>query len=600
MKKFFRVTGSIATLSFVFSLIGPMTVIAAPAPSLGLAATYGILAGTYTNTVAGTTINGDVGFNTGPAVAPAGVHANYGSGAPTPAARTDAANALTALNVQPCTFTFGGGPVDLSTDVTHGPIGVYTPGVYCNAGAMDVGGPMTLSGNGTFIFRPTGALTSTAGSIITLAGACAGNVFWTPNAATTLAANTTFIGTIIDNANAITVGANTVWTGRALTLGAGTDTTDTDTITVPTSCPVPPGGGGSNIGTINVVKRVINDNGRTKAVGDFSLFVNGTPVASGVTNDFPAPAGAYAITETADPNYSGTFSGDCDASGHLTISPGENKICIVTNDDIGAPVVVPPIPPLIDVVKVPNPLTLPFGGGSVQYTYTLRNIGTVPVTNVTMVGDSCSPIVLQSGDVNSDAILQVNETWVHTCTTTLSQTHTNTVVATGQANGLMATDIASAIVVVGPAPVPPLIHVTKIPSPLTLLAGGGMVTYTEKITNPGTVPMSNVFLEDDTCMPMNRVSGDVDADGLLDTSETWTYTCQTNVTKTTPNTAIATGEANGFVVRDFAIATVVVAAAAPILPQTGVAPGSQAGPYALAAAIAASIALYAIRKRKSA
>ena len=146
---------------------------------------------------------------------------------------------------------------------------------------------------------------------------------------------------------------------------------------------------------------------------------------------------------------------------------------------------VPPVPPLIDVVKVPSPLALPAGPGPVPYTYTLRNIGTVPVTNITMVGDTCSPITLVSGDINANAVLDVSETWTYTCSTTLSATHTNTVVATGWANGVSATDIASATVVVGLPVVPPLIHVTKVPSPLALPAGGGMVTYTETSHQPG-------------------------------------------------------------------------------------------------------------------
>lgn len=114
-----------------------------------------------------------------------------------------------------------------------------------------------------------------------------------------------------------------------------------------------------------------------------------------------------------------------------------------------------------------------------------------------------------------------------------------------------------------------LIHITKVPSPLTLLAGGGMVTYTKKVTNPGTVPLSNVRITDDKCTPVAYVSGDTNSDSKLDPSETWTFTCQSNLTATTTNTAVAIGEANGLTVRDFAIATVVVATAVPILPNTG-------------------------------
>jgi hypothetical protein len=314
----------------------------------------------------------------------------------------------------------------------------------------------------------------------------------------------------------------------------------------------------SQTGMITVIKTVVNDNGGTKTVADFPLFVNGTLVVSGITNTFPASTGVYTVTETSDANYTRAFSGACDSNGRLGLSPGDQKICVITNDDIGTSAV-PPMPPLIDVVKIPSPLALPNGPGPVTYTYTLRNIGTVPVTNITMVGDTCSPIVLSSGDTNNDQKLDVNETWVYHCTTTLSKTHTNTVTTTGWANGLSAVDIANATVVVGASIVPPLIHITKVPNPLTLTVGGESVTYIEKVTNPGTVALSNVTLVDDKCSPMKHISGDTNNDKKLEVDETWVYTCRTNLNKTTTNTATATGDANGLTAKDFAIATVVVA-----------------------------------------
>jgi len=362
--------------------------------------------------------------------------------------------------------------------------------------------------------------------------------------------------------------------GRILSgiLTDGSLTTDGNTISgcaVGHAAIVP--SGSSNSGTITLVKTVVNDNGGTKVVADFPLFVNTTQVNSGVTYTFPASI-TYSISETVDPKYTRVFSGDCGLNGNLNLNPNDHQVCIITNDDIGAPVV-PPVPPIIAVIKVPNPLALPAGPGLVEYTYTLRNIGTVPVTNITMVGDTCSPIVLVSGDTNGDSKLDVNETWVHTCSKTITETHTNTVVATGWANGISATDIASATVVVGAPIVPPLIHVTKVPSPLTLLAGGGIVTYTKKVTNPGTVALSNVRITDDKCSFVNYISGDTNGDSKLDTTETWTYTCQANLTKTTTNTVTASGEANGLTARDFAIATVVVAS--PKLPNTGIAPNEK-------------------------
>jgi len=237
---FSKVSAVIVAVVFMLGLAGLITVLAAETPTLGTSVTYSVLGSTYTNTAAGTLINGGVGFTTGPAVAPEGTHTNYGSVAPYATAGIDQGTALTNLNSQPCTFTFANGAIDLATDTTHGPIGVYAPGVYCTgaASAASIGtAGITLSGSGTYIFRINGALTSVANSNVTLAnGASACDVFWTPTAATTLGADTTFVGTNIDDAG-ITVGANTTWTGRALAFG-GTVTTNTDTINTPV-CSVP-------------------------------------------------------------------------------------------------------------------------------------------------------------------------------------------------------------------------------------------------------------------------------------------------------------------------------------------------------------------------
>jgi len=326
-----------------------------------------------------------------------------------------------------------------------------------------------------------------------------------------------------------------------------------------------------------VNKIVINDNVGTKVISDFSLFIDGGSVISGVVST--TTIGLHTVSETADSGYVATIGGDCVEDGTITLALGDVKTCTITNDDI-TPVVqyssgggssyrYTPVPPLIDVVKVPSPLALPKGPGEVEYTYTLRNIGTVSVNNVTMVGDTCSPIILISGDTNADAKLDMNETWVYTCSTVLTKTHTNIITATGWANGISTSDIASATVIVGIPVVPPLIHVTKVPNPLMLSSGGGMVTYTNKVTNPGTVALSNVFLTDDKCGPVKYISGDTNSNSKLDIIETWVYTCQSKLNKTTVNTVTASGEANGLIAKDFAIVTVVINAAVPKLPYAG-------------------------------
>lgn len=579
MKKIMKEISIVVLTVFpALGLVLPATALAATTPSLGKATTYGVLGTTYTNPTGPTTITGDVGFTIGPAVAPLGARTNYGSGVPYATAGTDQGTAWSNLNAQflASCASLGGGAVNLDNVAGH-VTGIYTPGCYSSGGAMNIttGQTVTLQGAGTYIFRPNGALTTEANTFVVLDGASACDVFWIPTAATTLGAVTAFKGTVIDDAG-ISIGNAVTWIGRALSFASTVTTPALDaSITVPSTCATAPpaGGRGPRFGTINVVKTIINDNGGTKTIADFPLFVNGTLVVSGVTNTFPAPALAYTVTETSNVSYTQSFSGGCDSDGRIALSPGDNRVCIITNNDIGAPAI-PPVPPLIDVVKTANPLSLPNGPGPVTYTYTLRNIGTVPVTNITMVGDTCSPIILMSGDTNANATLEVNETWVHTCSTILPSTHTNTVVATGWANGISATDIASATVVVGLPSIPPIIHVVKVPNVFTLPAPGGAVTYTYTVTNPGIAPLSNVTITDNKCtgLPGRVVGhpGDLNKNDLLESNESWIFTCRSNLVQTTTNTATASGEANGFTARDFALATVVVAS--PRFPNTGFPP----------------------------
>lgn len=577
---------------FVFGLAGSTR--AATAPDLGTAANFAVLAGSaISDVVLPSVITGHVGLSPTGGTAITGLtcaelpgfniydtNAGYAGGGG--CLLTNATLLTTAKNDLLAAYNNAVGQATttlITSDLGTFNGGTLTPGVYANASSIGLTGTLTLSGgaNDVFIFKAGSTLTTASNAQVVLTGgvqAC--NVFWQVGSSATLGTSSTIRGNILAK-DSITDNGGSIIYGRLLardaqvTLSQTTVTKQTCTTAV-----VPVSGGSAPRGNITVIKTVINDNGGTKTVADFPLFVNGTPVNSGQTNWFTAPAASYFVTETSDPNYTRTFSGgDCDINGRINLNIGDNQVCLIANNDIGAPVV-PLVPPLIDVVKVPSPLALPLGPGLVTYTYTVRNIGTVPMTDVTLVGDTCSPIVLVSGDTNGDLKLDVNETWVHTCSTTLTETHTNTVVATGWANGISAVDIASANVVVGLPIVPPLIHVTKVPSPLALSAGGGMVTYTNKVTNPGAVPLSNVLLADDKCSPVQFISGDTNGDGKLDTTETWTYTCKSKLTKTTVNTVVASGVANGITVRDFAIATVVVAAVVPKLPNTGVAPESMA------------------------
>lgn len=387
--KFPKASASVLSTAFALSVIAPFTALAATTPSLGAAASFGVLAHTLTSTTIpnGATVFGDAGYATSTGVSVFVSGTSHINDAVYAQAGADQHAALSALNAQSCTFTFAGA-VDLATDMTHGALGVYAPGVYCSPGAMNIGGGGTiaLSGAGTYIFRPSGTLTTSDLSVATTTnGASPCDVFWTPQtppalASTVLGSDTRFVGTVIEPVGPvnsdITVGGGTKWTGRALAFDWTVTTNPIImkyvTITAPT-CPVPPVPPPAPA-TLHVIKHVVNNDGGVAVASSFTLHVKGatgmgisdvagSPAAGVETpgTSYSLAAGTYAVSEDVFSGYSSGFSGDCDASGSVTLAAGENKTCTITNDDIAVPPPVPPVivPPVIDPPVVVPPVIVP-------------------------------------------------------------------------------------------------------------------------------------------------------------------------------------------------------------------------------------------------
>jgi hypothetical protein len=316
-----------------------------------------------------------------------------------------------------------------------------------------------------------------------------------------------------------------------ITLASGDNKTVTITNTyIPTTVP------GSTPATLLVIKDVIG--GGPEVAADFSLHVtsSGTDVSGspqvGTESGTPytlAP-GTYVVSETAAAGYTlagytESYSGASDSSGNITLASGDNKTVTITNTYIPIPsggggtsgTSGPSIPPLIKVIKTPDPLALTSGGGSVTYTYTVTNPGTVALSNVTVTDNKVSPVTYVSGDVNGDKLLQPSETWIYTGTTNLTATTTDTATAIGSANGLTATGIASATVVVAspvvvtspgtsspgtssPGTSPVVVTPTALGGVATPTAPGGVVTRTvtggqlPKTSTPFSAPMYELLL----------------------------------------------------------------------------------------------------------
>src|SRR6266566_5663995 len=118
---------------------------------------------------------------------------------------------------------------------------------------------------------------------------------------------------------------------------------------------------------IAVTKVVVNDNGGTASVPNYTLKVGNNVVTSGVSAD--VVEGTYAITESGGPSgYTASFSGDCDANGNITMKSGVSYSCTITNNDI---------PPSLTLSKTAINNN---GGSTASGAWTLSASGPTPIS----------------------------------------------------------------------------------------------------------------------------------------------------------------------------------------------------------------------------
>jgi len=84
--------------------------------------------------------------------------------------------------------------------------------------------------------------------------------------------------------------------------------------------------------TLTVIKVVVNDDGATSTVEDFTLYIDDDEVDSGEANELEP--GDYVVSEDEVENYEATFSGHCDEEGNVTLEEGDELTCTITNDDV--------------------------------------------------------------------------------------------------------------------------------------------------------------------------------------------------------------------------------------------------------------------------
>jgi len=238
--------------------------LAATSPTLGMADSFSVLAGSAITNVPTSYIGEDVGLY--PA---AGSYIDgltdaevagtiYVRNASGPAGRViDPALLLTAKNDLVSAYNaLSSGPNALCTvdygDVTQDLVGLtLVPGVYC-AGAFELSGTLTLSGTGVWIFRSASTLvTSGTANVV---GGNAFDVWWKVESSATLGTNTSLIGNILA-LTSISMKTGASLNGRALARN-GAVTLESNTIFGPYCAqkpipgPTPPGPPGPPAGFV--------------------------------------------------------------------------------------------------------------------------------------------------------------------------------------------------------------------------------------------------------------------------------------------------------------------------------------------------------------
>jgi hypothetical protein len=542
--KFNKISIVVLAIAFTLGLGGIVAVRAFTNPAsvtLGTASNFAVLAGSGITDTNPSVIVGNAGSNPTVSNGLTGVEVtgtNYtASDAAVIAAKVASATTYGDISTRPQSG------VDIPTDLAAQNL---TAGIYHSAAGtfgISGAGTLTLDGGGNpnsvFIFKAdTTLITGGASSVVLTNGAQACNVFWAVGTSATLN-NTTFVGTIMAQASITDTGTSTV-VGRLLAdaenNGTGAVTLNNTHVTVPTCVP-----------HLTLVKTINNTGGGTALNTAWTLTATGT---GSPTNLSGITGATGADSDLAFPN--ATFKAD-------TYTLAETGPSGYTAS-------------LYSCVK---------NGGSAVFGNSIilarGDVATCTITNT--FGTSTAAVVATSSNSGGGT--------VYGCTDPSATNYISNYVSSNPA-----------LCIYGG--VSPLIHVTKVPSPLALLAGPGVVTYTEKVTNPGVAALSNIILTDDKCSPLNYISGDLNNDSKLDTTETWTYTCQTNLTKTTTNTARVQGTVNGLIAKDFAIVTVVVST--PGLPKTGFPPrGEGMMWYVIASAgiLVSLFSFYLVKNKKT-
>jgi hypothetical protein len=200
------------------------------APSLGSAATYGVLAGTAVSCAGPVgTVHADVGIFPGSAISGFPTCTVTGTQRIATALAGTAQGNLTVAYNKLAGLACG---TTISADLGGTTL---APGVYCSASTGGVTGALTLDGQGhsnaVFVIQSGSALT-VAGSVVLIGSAQAKNVYWQVGSSATIGTSSVMKGNILA-LSSISFNADATLLGRALARNGAVSLGSNNSITLP-------------------------------------------------------------------------------------------------------------------------------------------------------------------------------------------------------------------------------------------------------------------------------------------------------------------------------------------------------------------------------
>ncbi len=186
-----------------------------------------------------------------------------------------------------------------------------------------------------------------------------------------------------------------------------------------------------------------------------------------------------------------------------------------------------------------NPVTTP---GTIDYTITVSNTGNQSLTGVvvsdTLPNGTIGTLSAVSESISANNVLDTNEVWTYTISYDVTQADidkgtelVNTAVVTTTELPTPESDTAATSITQAPA----LTIVKTQTSGQNPITTPGDIDYSIVVTNTGNTSLTGVVVSDTlpngTVGTLSAVTESINANGILDTTETWTYSITYAVTQ---------------------------------------------------------------------